>query len=66
VQRENGFARHELTPARRSELKLETEHVALEVHGFTHVSHELDHVSKVCFFHFDPSTELLSANYLNR
>jgi len=42
VQCENGFARHELISARRFELKLETEHVAVEVHGFTHVSHELD------------------------
>jgi hypothetical protein len=33
VQRESGFARHELAPARRFELKLETQNIAVELNG---------------------------------
>ena len=54
VQRESGFARHELAPSRRLELDLETEHVTVELHGFVHVSHELDHIPKLCSFHLTP------------
>src|SRR5271167_2091577 len=60
VQRESGIARHELTPARRFELKLETEHITVEIHCLVHVGDELDHVSKLCSFHFDSSTEPLT------
>src|SRR5580692_2123950 len=54
VQRESGFARHELAPARRLELDLETEHVAVELHSFVHVSNELDRIFKLCSFHLTP------------
>lgn len=58
VQGESGFARREFTPAWRFEPKLETECVTVELYRFVHVGHELDHVSKLCSFHFEP----LSAN----
>jgi hypothetical protein len=54
VQRESGFSRYELAPARRLELEFETEHITIELHGFAHVSHELDHVSKLCSLHLNP------------
>jgi len=53
VQGESGFARREFTPAGRFEPKLETECVTVELYRFVHVRHELDHVSKLCSFHFD-------------
>src|SRR5580693_8406562 len=54
VQRESGFARHELAPTRRFELKLETEHITVELHRFVHLGDELDHVSKPYSFHLTP------------
>ena len=51
VQRESSLAGHELTLAERFELKLETEHIAVELHRLVHVGDELDHVSKLCSFH---------------
>src|SRR5262249_49123515 len=51
VQRESGFARHELAPTRRLELHLETENVTVELHSFVHVSDELDRVSQLCALH---------------
>jgi hypothetical protein len=59
VQRESGFARHKLAPARRFKLKLETERITVELHRIVHVGDELDHVSKLCSFH-----ELSSHNRL--
>src|SRR5580704_13363577 len=53
VQGESGFARREFTPAGRFEPKLETECITVELYRFVHVRHELDHVSKLCSFHFD-------------
>ena len=39
-------------PAGRFEPKRETECVTVELYCFVHIGHELDHVSKLCSFHF--------------
>src|SRR5215469_13437800 len=57
VQGEGGFARREFAPAGRFEPERETECVTVELYRFVHVSHELDHVSKLCSFHLTPSTD---------
>lgn len=53
VKRQSGFARCKFTPAGRFESKLETQCVTVEPYRFVHVCHEFDHVTKLCFFHFD-------------
>jgi hypothetical protein len=54
VQRESGFACHELAPAGRLELDLETERVAVELHGFVHIGYELDRVPQLCALRLPP------------
>jgi hypothetical protein len=53
VQGESGFTRREFTLAGRFKPKLETECVTVELYRFVHVRDELDHISKLCSFHFD-------------
>src|SRR5215831_18032387 len=48
VQRESCLSCHELAPTRRLELYLQTKHIAMELHGFVHVSDKLDYVPQLC------------------
>src|SRR5580704_14036930 len=54
MQREDSLTSYELTPPRRLELESETQHIAVERHGFAHVRHELDHIPKLRSLHFAP------------
>src|SRR5579862_8608976 len=51
VESECRFARGKFTPARRFELHFQTEHIAVELHGFVHVGDKLNDVPRLCSLH---------------